>query len=131
MESFYAAQSDGKGGYTFNNKEQIPANTYNRNLPYTNEDVSLEIVAQYPEHPVLFSGHVGQGNFDALSSGSILVGKLPSNEYALLCLLYQFVRNDVPSTLSRELELPLQVVQFAAGKLNQSFENYGCPLVQT
>lgn len=131
MESFFGAESDGNGGYTFNNKEQIPANWYNRKSPYTNNDVTVEIAAQYLEHPVLFGGNVGQGNFDALNFSSISTGKLPTSTDALLCLIYQFVTDDVPSSLSNVLELPLQVVQFAAGKLNPIFENYGCALKQT
>lgn len=46
IESFFGAQSDGNGGYTFNNAEKIPANWYNRKVPYSNNDVTNEIVAQ-------------------------------------------------------------------------------------
>ena len=131
MESFFGTQSDGNGGYTFNNKEQIPSNWYNRKSPYSNTDVVTEIAAQYLEHPVLLGGNVGQNNFDALSFSSIKDGKLDTSTNALLCLIYQLATDNVPSSLSGVLELPLEVVQFAAGKLNPIFQNYGCPLKST
>ena len=131
MESFFGAQSDGNGGYIFNNKEQIPPDWYNRKSPYSNNDVTTEIVAQYLEHPVLFGGNVAQGDFDALSFSTIQDGKLDTSTDSVLCLIYQFATDNVPSSLSGVLELPLEAVQFAAGNLNPIFENYGCPLKTT
>ena len=131
MSYFFGAQPDGNGGYTFNNAEQIPPNWYNRKAPYTNPEVTVEIAAQYLEHPVLFGGNVGTNNFDALNYSTIVNGKLPTSEKALLCLIYQLATDNVPSSLSGVLELPLQVVEFAAGKLNPIFEDYGCPLKTT
>ena len=132
MESFFGAAPDGKGGYTFNNAEQIPPSWSNRVSPYTNLDVTAEILAQYLEYPVLFGGNVGQGNFDALSFGIIKNGNLTDTSTdAVLCLIYQLATENVPSSLSGVLELPSEVVQWAAGKLNPIFKNYGCPLVDT
>ena len=131
IESFFGAQSDGNGGYTFNNKEQIPPNWYNRKSPYSNTDVVGEIAAQYLEHPVLFGGNVAQGNFDALNFGSIQNGKLDTSTNSILCLIYQLATDNVPSSLNGVLELPLEIVQFAAGKLNPIFKDYGCPLKST
>jgi len=131
MESFFGAQSDGNGGYTFNDMEKIPSNRYNRRLPYSNNDVTIEIAAQYLEYPVLFGGNVAQGNFDALNFSAIQHGKLDTRTDSILCLIYQFVTDDVPSSLSGVLELPLEVVQFAAGKLNPIFKDCGCPLKST
>ena len=132
MESFFGAQSDENGGYTFNNAEQIPSNWYNRKTPYTLVDLAVEIAAQYLEHPVLIGGNVAQGDFDALNFSTIQNGILTdTSTEGILCLIYQFATENVPSSLSGVLELPLQVVQFAAGKLNPIFQNYGCPLVQT
>jgi hypothetical protein len=126
---FFGAASDGNGGYTFNNKEQIPPNWYNRKTPYTNVDVTTEIVAQYLEYPVLFGGNAGRGNFDALNSfGPISQGKLDATTANVLCLLYQIATENVPSSLSGVLELPLEVVTFAVSKLNPVFKNSGCPL---
>ena len=132
MESFFGAAPDGKGGYTFNNAEQIPPSWSNRVSPYTNLDVAGEILAQYLEYPVLFGGNVGQGNFDALGFGTIRNGNLtdPSTD-AVLCLIYQLATQNIPSSLSGVVELPLEAVQWAAGKLNPVFKTYGCPLVDT
>ncbi|KAL8707502.1 MAG: hypothetical protein Q9220_007492 [cf. Caloplaca sp. 1 TL-2023] len=131
MQYFFGAQSDGKGGYTFNNKEQIPPNWYNRKTPFKNLDVTAEIVAQYLKYPVLFGGNVGKGNFDALSYGPISNGNLAATQQNVLCLLYQLATDNVPSSLSTVLELPLQVVAWAAGELNPVFKNSGCPLKLT
>ena len=130
MESFFGAAPDGNGGYTFNNAEQIPPSWSNRVSPYTLLGGVGEIVAQYLEYPVLFGGNVGQGNFDALSFGIIKNGNLTDTSAdAVLCLIYQLATQNIPSSLSGVLELPLEVVQWAAGKLNPIFENYGCPLI--
>ncbi|MCJ1383102.1 hypothetical protein MMC17_006215 [Xylographa soralifera] len=128
--SFFGAVSDGSGGWT-HVPEQIPANWYNRVSPYTNLDVGNEIVAQYLEYPVLFGGNAGVGNFDALGTFGTAIsgGKLTGNGAAVVCLLYQFATEDVPSSLSGVLTLPLEVIEWAAGKLNPVFEGTGCPLV--
>ena len=128
IQSFFGAESNGNGGYRFNNQEKIPSNWYNRKSPYTNTEVTVEIAAQYLEHPVLFGGNAAQGNFDALNFSTIQNGTLDTSTNSILCLIYQFVTDDVPSSLSGVLELPLEVVQFAAGKLNPIFKDYGCPL---
>ena len=132
MESFFGASSDGNGGYAFNNAEQIPPNWYNRVSPYSVVDTAVEALAQYLQHPVLFGGNVGPGNFDALSYGIIVNGSLTDTSTdALLCLIYQLATEKVPSSLSGVLELPVEVVEWTSGKLNPIFENYGCPLVDT
>ena len=132
ISSFFGAEPDGNGGYEFNNMEQIPANWYNRVSPYTNTDVTIEIVAQYLEHPVLFGGNVALGDFDGLgdfgSGGAIVNSSLSPDPSVVLCLLYQLATEDVPSSLSGVLELPVQVVDWAVGKLNPVFNNTGCPL---
>ena len=128
--SFFGAQSDGKGGFTFNNAEQIPDNWFSRRTPYTNTLVTLEIVELYAKYPVLFGGNAGKGNFDALGTfgSAIQNGKLNLNQQDVLCLLYQLATDNVPSSLSGVLTLPLEVVNFAIGKLNPIFQNTGCPL---
>ena len=119
ISSFFGAQSDGKGGYTFNNQEKIPANWYNRKAPFTITDASVEVVAQYLKYPVLFGGNVGQNNFDALNFGADFKnGQFNATTQNVLCLLYQFATDNIPSSLSGVLELPLAVVSFAVGKLN-------------
>ena len=132
MESFFGASPNSDGTYSFNNAEQIPANWYNRASPYSLVDVAVEIVALYLEHPVLFGGNVGPGNFDALNFGAIKNGNLTDiSTDVVLCLIYQIATEKVPSSLSGVLNLPAEVVQWATGNLNPIFENYGCPLVDT
>ncbi len=127
MKSFFGAADDGNGGYRFNNQERIPPNWYNRKAPYTLVDVTAEITAQYLEHPVLFGGNLGPNNFNALGTfGPIKNGKLDTA--GTLCLIYQLATENVPSSLSTVLELPLTVVGWAAGKLNPVYQNFGCPL---
>lgn len=132
MESFFGAVADGSGGYTFNNAEKIPPNWYNRVSPYTITDTAIEVAALYLQYPVLFGGNVGPGKFDALSYGIIVNGNLTdTSTNAILCLIYQLVTQNVPSSLSGVLDLPTEVVTWAGGKLNPIFENFGCPLVDT
>ena len=132
MESFFGASPDGHGGYAFNNAEQIPATWYNRVEPYSLVDVAVEILAQYLEHPVLFGGNVGPGNFDALNHGSIVNGNLTdASTDVVLCLIYQVATGTNPSSLSGVLDLPLEVVEWVGGKLNPIFKDFGCPLVDT
>ncbi|KAF2127317.1 Cloroperoxidase [Dothidotthia symphoricarpi CBS 119687] len=133
MESFFGAVADSsaEGGYRHVG-EQIPANWHNRRAPYTNQDVTNEIVAQYIQYPKLFGGNVGTNNFDALPStvGIIGDGKLPNDVTgaALLCLLYQLATMSVPSSLSATTGLTLSVINWSLGTLNPIFKNAGCPL---
>lgn len=106
-ESFFGAQGAGDGGYTFNDQERIPSNWLNRKSPYTLNDVTFEIAAQYLEHPVLFGGNVAHGNFDALNFSTIQNGTLDTSTDNILCLIYQLVTDDVLVSLSGVLELPL------------------------
>ena len=128
ISSFFGAESDGNGGWRFNNMEQIPPNWYNRQAPYTIVEAADEILALYLEYPVLFGGNVGKGNFDALSYGPIKDGNLDATEHNLVCLLYQLATENVPSSVSGVLTLPLQVISWAVGKLNPVFKDFGCPL---
>lgn len=130
ISSFFGAASDGKGGYTFNNAERIPPNWYNRVTPYTTAQVAVEIDRLYLAHPVLFGGNAGAGNFNLLGNfgSAIQGGKLVGSPSDIKCLLYQLATENVPSSLSGVLQLPLAVVSWAAGKLNPVFEGSGCPL---
>ncbi|MCJ1418008.1 hypothetical protein MMC32_004353 [Xylographa parallela] len=130
IASFFGAVADGHGGWA-HVPEQIPPNWYNRVSAYTNLDVGTEILAQYLAYPVLFGGNAGLGNFDALGAfgGAISGGKLTGNAAAVKCLLYQFATEDVPSSLSGVLALPVEVVAWAAGKLGPVFAGSGCPVV--
>ena len=130
ISSFFGAVSNGNGGWS-HVPEQIPENWYNRKAPYTIMDVGGEIQDQYLEHPVLFGGNVGVNNFDALGSFSYIQdGMLPNTTTAedISCFLYQFATENVPSSLSGVLELPAEVVEWTAGKLNPVYANLGCPL---
>lgn len=157
MSSFFGAQSNGKGGYTFNNQERIPTDWYNRKVPYTTAETTVEIVAMYLKYPALFGGNAGKGNFNLLNFGADFKnGQFNATAQNVLCLLYQIATDNVPSSLSGVVGLPLSVVTFAVGKLNpvcpdprfsdmltwcndldgrnanagvlQVFQNSGCPL---
>jgi hypothetical protein len=56
ISSFFGPVKQSDGTYTFNHAEKISANWTNRIAPYSNEDVSTEIMEQYLEYPVLFGG---------------------------------------------------------------------------
>ena len=132
ISSFFGAVADSSapGGWS-HVAERIPEDWYNRRSPYNLMEVGNEIFAQYAEHPALFGGNAGVNNFDALGSFSYIQdGKLPSDTTGadITCLLYQFATENVPSSLTGLLELPAEVVSWAAGKLNPVFQNSGCPL---
>ena len=131
ISSFFGAERDAATGtWHSNNKERIPENWYNRKTPYGLVDTAVETVAQYLQHPVLFGGNTGKGSFDTISvgSGGIKGGELEATTGNVLCLIYQAGVDNVPSSLSGVLELPLSVVGWVAGKLNPVFKDFGCPL---
>lgn len=100
ITSFFGANKQSDGTYTFNGNERIPDNWTNRVEPYKNGDVTEEILAMYFEHPVLFGGKTSIGTFDAISYGPIKNGKLDPGADAkvLTCLLYQVPTGEVPSS---------------------------------
>lgn len=128
ISSFFGAERDGAGGWKSNNEERIPSNWYNRKLPFTLTDAAVEIVAQYAQYPVLFGGNTGLGRFEKLDGGDIKGGELDATTKTVLCLIYQAATDNVPSSLSGVLGLPLSVVGWVAGKLNPAFRDFGCPL---
>jgi hypothetical protein len=133
MKSFFGAVEDSSaaGGWR-HVPERIPDNWFSRVAPYTNNDVTNEILQQYLKYPKLFGGNIGVNNFDALSStfGIISDGKLPSDVTAaqLLCLLYQLGTMAVPSSLSTVTDITADILNWSVGKLNPVFKNQGCPL---
>ncbi|KAL3422271.1 hypothetical protein PVAG01_06427 [Phlyctema vagabunda] len=133
ISSFFGAQKNSDGTYSFNNAEKIPDNWTNRVTPYSNTDVTTEILAQYLEYPVLFGGATGNGGFDLISFGSIKDGKLiaaPGSKETL-CLLYQLVTGPIPSSLNGLVTPTVEALSFAASKLDPSFKNLGCPIPLT
>lgn len=133
ISSFFGAQKQNDGTYAFNNAEKIPDNWYNRVKPYTNTDVTLEILAQYVEYPVLFGGSTGNGGFNTISFGSgIKDGKLvKADAPTMLCLIYQLATQSVPSSLNTVVTPTVEALAFAARKLNPLFDSLGCPLALT
>lgn len=131
MKSFFGAVEDSNGGWR-HVPEKIPDNWYNRRAPYSNVDVTTEILAMYVKYPKLFGGNVGTNNFDALSTpfGIIRDGKLPDTATAkdVLCLLYQLGTSVVPSSLSTVTDITGNLLNWSVGKLNPVFQNAGCAL---
>lgn len=103
QNSFFGATPNGDGTYTFNNKEQIPANWYSRATPYTIPLVALEIFKQYNQYPVAFGGNTGAPNtFIGLQPTPPFLtssGKIGSAQ-GVECLLYQIATEDMPSALN-------------------------------
>lgn len=130
ISSFFGAKSDGNGGYTFVG-EQIPANWTNRVSPYTNNDVTSQILQMYLLDPVLFGGITTNGTFDALPNfGDIQNGKLVSGPNTA-CLLYQLATGSVPSYANGILTPTVDALSFIATKVGPQFANLGCPIALT
>lgn len=132
ISSFFGAEKQSDGSYTFNNAEQIPPNWYNRVAPYTNELVTAEILAQYLEYPVLFGGSTGNGGFDLINFESIQNGKLvAASGPGTLCLLYQLATQSIPSSLNGVITPTVTALEFVLTKLSSTLTNLGCALPLT
>jgi hypothetical protein len=129
ISSFFGAVKNSDGSYSFNGEERIPDNWINRVTPYTNDDVTGEILAQYLEYPVLFGGATGNGGFDLINFGSIKNGSLIAtpNSSASLCLLYQLATQSVPSGANQLLEPTIKALDFVTSKIGSTLQNLGCP----
>ncbi|KAK3643368.1 hypothetical protein LTR56_006438 [Elasticomyces elasticus] len=134
ISSFFGAvkQSDGTWGFT---AEKIPDNWTNRVSPYTNNDVTLEIVSMYLENPVLFGGNTADGSFDALNFGAIKNGTISASisPKDTSCLLYQLATGQVmPSSLNGVITPTVDALTFALTKLGLTdLKNLGCPIPLT
>lgn len=130
ISSFFGAESNGNGGYNFVG-EKIPPNWTNRVAPYTNNDVTTQILEMYLLDPVLFGGNTANGTFDALPNfGEIQNGMLVSGPNTA-CLLYQLATQSVPSYLNGLITPTVEALSFIASKVAPQFENLGCPIALT
>jgi hypothetical protein len=129
ISSFFGAQKNDGGTWSFNNVEKIPDNWTNRVSPYTNNDVTNEILKMYLLHPVLFGGNTASGSFDTINFGAIQDGKISSSISAkdTSCLLYQLATQSVPGYLNGVITPTVKALEFVATKVSPQFENLGCP----
>lgn len=133
ISSFFGAEQDDNGDWTFNNAEQIPANWTNRVSPYSNNDVTAQILEMYLLHPVLFGGNTADGSFDTISFGSIQNGTISSsiNAQDTSCLLYQLATSNIPSTLNSVITPTVDALDLISTKLGATLNNLGCPIPLT
>lgn len=134
ISSFFGAQKNSDGTYSFNNAERIPDNWTARNDPYDILKVGAEIFKMYALHPVMFGGNTANGTFDALNFGAIKDGKLPvdADPKVVQCLLYQMLTERVPSYLNGFLTPTVEALSFIETKLSGTdFANLGCPKALT
>jgi len=129
ISSFFGAAQNDDGTWSFNNEERIPDDWTNRVSPYTNNDVTTQILAMYLLQPVLFGGNTADGSFDTLDFGAIENGTLSAGIGATetSCLLYQLATQSVPSSLNGLLSPTIDALNLVANKLAPEFENLGCP----
>jgi len=133
ISSFFGAKQNSDGTWS-SVPEQIPANWTNRVSPYTNNDVTNQILAMYLEHPVLFGGNTAAGSFDAISFGSFIKNgtlSAPANGPNVACLLYQLTTGSIPSYLNGVITPTVDALNFAASKLAPAYANLGCPIPLT
>jgi hypothetical protein len=133
ISSFFGAEKNSAGQWTFNGKEKIPDNWTNRVAPYTITDVGNQILSMYLLHPVPFGGNTAQGTFSPISFSTIKDGKLPKSPDAAVvtCLLYQLATERIPSSLNGVITPTVNGLAFALSHLNPQFKNLGCPLKLT
>lgn len=130
---FFGAQKNDDGTYSFNNQERIPPNWTNRVSPYTNNDVTTQILEMYLLHPVLFGGNTADGSFDTVDFGAIKDGKISANIGATetACLLYQLATQSVPSYLNGIITPTVDALNLITSKVAPQFKNLGCPQALT
>ena len=133
ISTFFGAQQKSDGTWEFNGGERIPDNWTNRVTPYSNLDVTTEILAQYLENPVLFGGNTANDTFDLINFGSIKDGKIEAGLSGTntACLLYQLVTGQVPSYLNSVLTPTVDALNFITSKVAPAYNNLGCPLALT
>jgi hypothetical protein len=134
ISSFFGAQKNSDGSYSFNNQEKIPDNWTNRVAPYNSVDVAVEVLAQYLEYPVLFGSATGNGGFDVINFGSsIKDGKLisPPDAKTAACFLYELATQSIPSYANGILTPTVEAIAFVVKKLGPTLTNLGCPIPLT
>lgn len=133
ISSFFGAEQQADGSWAFNNREKIPENWTNRVAPYTNNDVTSEILAMYLENPVLFGGNTADGSFDTIDFNAIEDGKLSLSVDSAdtACLLYQLASGQIPSSLNGVITPTVDALSLVLSKLQPELENLGCPIPLT
>ncbi|KAL1306180.1 hypothetical protein AAFC00_004282 [Neodothiora populina] len=133
ISSFFGTTQDSNGNWVPTSGEKIPDNWTNRVAPYTNTDVTREILAMYLIKPVLFGGKTSDGAFDALpvwGSDFITSDGLLSADNTQ-CLLYQLTTQSIPSYLNSILAPTVEALTFVENKLGAQMDNLGCPRALT
>ncbi|KAL9089856.1 MAG: hypothetical protein Q9159_002326 [Coniocarpon cinnabarinum] len=132
ISSFFGAQQNADGSFSFNQMEKIPDDWTTRLVPYSIPLVANEIFTMYNENPVPFGGNIGPGmytNIDSLaSSGGNFNLSSPQD---VTCFLYQLSTERIPSALNAIITPTVDTLSLAASKLNPIFENLGCPIPLT
>jgi len=132
ISSFFGAEKNSDGSYSFNGKERIPDNWTNRLTPYTILDVGSQIFQMYALNPRPFGGNTGDGQFDFINFGSIDNGTLSApSATSVSCLLYMLATERIPSSLNGVVTPSVEALSFALSQLNPAFKNLGCPLKLT
>lgn len=130
ISSFFGAQKNSDGTYSFNNAEQLPADWTNRVDPYDTIKVTEQILEMYLLHPVLFGGNTADGKFDVITFGAIQNGTISPglDVKTTSCLLYQLATQSIPSYLNGLITPTSNALAFALSKLSGTdFSNLGCP----
>ena len=126
ISSFFGAKANAQGGYDYVG-EKIPENWVNRVAPFSNADVTTQILDMYLMNPVLFGGNTGQGTFKTTPDfGDIKNGQLTQGANTAY-LIYQLATSSVPGYLGGVLNPTLAALNFIAQKVEPLFENLGCP----
>merc|ERR1712072_220924 len=129
ISSFFNAVQQDDGTWVAGEGEKIPDNWTNRVEPYSNSDVTREIVAMYLVEPVLFGGNTGPNSFNTLNFDNIEDGKLSVGVDAAdtSCLLYQLATQSVPSYLNGVITPTVEALSFVAKQIGPELDNLGCP----
>jgi len=128
ISSFFGARANDEGGYDFVG-EHTPDNWVNRVEPYTNTDVTEQILEMYLLHPVLFGGKTADGSFDAIPDfGTIQNGTLVSGPNTA-CLLYELATQSVPSDANGVLTPTVDALNFVRARWRPSLRIWAIRLL--
>ncbi|GAB7361607.1 hypothetical protein MBLNU230_g1659t1 [Neophaeotheca triangularis] len=134
ISAFFGTEKDANGNWQFIG-ERIPDDWTTRATPYSNNDVTREILTMYLENPVQFGGNTDDGTFNAIGSYNLIQNGVISpsvDPQDSVCLLYQLAFGQIPGYANSIITPTVDALSFITTKLSGTdFSNLGCPIPLT
>lgn len=134
ISAFFGTEQDANGNWVYIH-ERIPPNWTNRVEPYSNNDVTQEILNMYLLNPVQFGGNTADGTFNVIGTyGAIENGEISPDvdPQVTVCFLYQLLFGQIPGYANGIVTPTVETLAFITTKLTgTNFANLGCPIPLT